>query len=179
MLRDIVLDDLFLGWWVGAILRVTGEVVVLRMCGMKQRFFFLLGALILVAGLAATLAAQDEDEGPQAALRFVVLKDTNGKPVKNAAVVLHPVNKKGKQERGGMELKTDLEGKTGFDGIPYGLLRVQVLAQGFQTFGEDYNINKPEMEITIKLKRPQGQYSVYETPPAKKDAPKAPEQKPQ
>ncbi len=134
-------------------------------------------ALVLVAGFAGVLAAQD-DEGPQASLRFLVVKDTNGKPVKNAAVILHPVNRKGKQERGGMELKTDLEGKTGFDGIPYGPLRVQVLAQGFQTFGEDYTINKPEMEITIKLKRPQGQYSVYENrPEEKKDEKKPPESK--
>lgn len=149
------------------------------MCGMKREYLFLIGVLVLVACLVGPLAAQDDEEGPQAFLKFLVIKDTNGKPVKNAAVVLHPVDKKGKQERGGMELKTDTDGKTGFDGIPYGPLRVQVLAQGFQTFGEDYNINKPEMEITIKLKRPQGQYSVYETPPAKKDAPKAPEQKPQ
>jgi hypothetical protein len=41
-------------------------------------------------------------------------------------------------------------------------LRVQVLAQGFQTFGEDYDVNQAKMELTIKLKRPQGQYSVYE-----------------
>jgi len=40
-------------------------------------------------------------------------------------------------------------------------LRVQVLAPGFQTFGEDYDINQPTMEITIKLKRPEGQYSIY------------------
>jgi hypothetical protein len=108
-----------------------------------------------------------------------VIKDANGKPVKNAAVVLHPVNRKGKQERGGMELKTDPEGRTGFDGIPYGPLRVQVLAQGFQTFGEDYDINKPDMEITVKLKRPGGQYSIYEKhPEEKKDDQKPPEQKP-
>ncbi len=148
-----------------------------RMWGMKRHHLLLIGVLVVVAGLAGSLAAQDEDEGPQSSLKFLVIKDSNGKPVKNAAVVLHPV-KKGKQERGGMELKTDTEGKTGFEGIPYGLLRVQVLAPGFQTFGEDYNINKPEMEITIKLKRPAGQYSVYENPPAKKDD-KAPEQKPQ
>ena len=124
--------------------------------------------------------AQEEEEGPVASLRFLVVKDSNGKPVKNAAVVLHPVNRKGKQERGGMELKTDPEGRTGFEGIPYGPLRVQVLAQGFQTFGEDYAISKPDMEITIKLKRPAGQYSIYDKhPEEKKDDKKPPEQKPQ
>ena len=149
------------------------------MWGMKRQSFLLLACVVLVAAFAVDLAAQDE-EGPQASVHFLVVKDANGKPVRNAAVVMHPVNKKGKQERGGMELKTDNEGKTGFDGIPYGPLRVQVLAQGFHTYGEDYNINKPEMEITIKLKRPQGQYSVYENQPdQKKEEKKAPEQKPQ
>jgi hypothetical protein len=133
-------------------------------------------ALVLSAGY---LAAQD-NEGPMASLRFLVVRDSTGKPVKNAAVVLHPVNRKGKQKRGGMELKTDPEGRTGFDGIPYGPLRVQVLAQGFQTFGEDYDINKPNMEITVKLKRPAGQYSIYENhPEEKKEDKKTPEQKPQ
>jgi hypothetical protein len=60
---------------------------------------------------------------------------------------------------GGMELKTDNDGKTNIDGIPYGPLRVQVLAPGFQTFGEDYEIDRPKLEITVKLKRPKGQYS--------------------
>jgi len=57
---------------------------------------------------------------------------------------------------------------------------VQVLAPGFQTFGEDYEINKPELEITVKLKRPGGQYSVYgNSGDAKKaDDKKPPEQKP-
>jgi hypothetical protein len=144
------------------------------MWGMNRRFGLLLGGVVLVAGLAGWMAAQDE--GPQSSVHFFVAKDANGKPVKNASVVLHPVNRKGKQERGGMELKTDTEGKTGFDGIPYGPLRVQVLAPGYQTFGEDYQVNKPEMEITIKLKRPAGQYSVYEGQAQKKDE-KAPETK--
>jgi hypothetical protein len=146
---------------------------------MNRRVCVLL-AVVLSVGY---LAAQD-DEGPLASLRFLVVRDSNGKPVKNAAVVLHPVNRKGKQQRAGIELKTDPEGRTGFDGIPYGPLRVQVLAQGFQTFGEDYDINKVDMEIRIKLKRPAGQYSIYENHPEekkddKKDDRKAPDPKPQ
>jgi hypothetical protein len=146
---------------------------------MKRRVSVLL-AVVLSVGY---LSAQD-DEGPIASLRFLVVRDSNGKPVKNAAVVLHPVNRKGKQARGGMELKTDPDGRTGFDGIPYGPLRVQVLAQGFQTFGEDYDINQPDMEIRIKLKRPAGQYSIYENHPEekkddKRDDKKPPDPKPQ
>jgi len=106
-------------------------------------------------------AQDDEDEGPMSKMSFVVVKDTNGKPVRNAAVVLHPVTKKGKQAMGGLELKTDDDGKTSIEGIPYGPLRVQVLAPGFQTFGEDYRVEKEETLITIRLKRPAKQVSSY------------------
>ena len=67
-----------------------------------------------------------------AKLNFVVVKDYNGKPIRNASVVLHPVGKKGKQERGGIELKCDANGKANYDGVPYGKLRVQVLILGFR-----------------------------------------------
>jgi hypothetical protein len=122
--------------------------------------------LLMVLGVAA--AQKDTDDGPTAVLNFLVVKDDNGKPVRNAAVIMHPVDPRGKQSRGGLELKTDGDGKTSFDGIPYGKLRVQVLAQGFQTFGEDYDIEKTKMDFTIKLKRPQGQYSIYESHPGDK-----------
>jgi len=117
---------------------------------------------LLPLGAAAQKNADDE---PSAILNFLVLKEDNGKPVRSAAVIMHPVNAGGKQSRGGLELKTDANGKTSFDGVPYGKLRVQVLASGFQTFGEDYDINKEKMDFTIKLKRPQGQYSIYENHP--------------
>ncbi len=136
--------------------------------------------VVIMLGLAFVgLATAQQDEGPMSDLRFVVVKDYNGKPVRNAAVVLHPVSRKGVQARGGMELKTDNDGRTSIDGIPYGPLRVQILAPGFQTFGADYEINKPELEITVKLKRPGGQYSAYGNQDAKKADEKPAGQKPQ
>jgi hypothetical protein len=126
---------------------------------MKKTSVVLIAAMLLAVAGAAL--GQDDDYDRVAALSFVVLKDYNGKPVRNASVVLHPVNKKGKQEKGGLELKADADGKCYFDGIPYGKLRVQVLATGFQTFGQDYDINQPKLTITVKMQRPQGQYSIY------------------
>jgi len=131
---------------------------------MKKGFFLAL-LLALLATSSLAFSQQDKEDGPTSLLSFVVTKDDNGKPVRNAAVIMHPVNEKGKQVPGGAELKTDLDGKTSFDGIPYGKLRVQVLAQGFQTYGEDFDIDKPRMEIAIKLKRPQHQFSVYDDHP--------------
>ena len=130
--------------------------------------------LLLLTLLGSAAAQKDKDQEPTSVLSFIVIKEENGKPVRNAAVIMHPVNTRGRQERGGLELKTDSEGKTSFDGIPYGKLRVQVLASGFQTFGEDYDVNQGKMEFTIKLKRPQTQYSIYGTQPAEKKDDKAP-----
>ena len=110
----------------------------------------------------------------------------NGKPLRNASVVMHPVGKSGKQSRGGLELKCDAEGKASFDGVPYGKLRIQVLAPGFQTYGEDFDIDKPVEEITVKMKRPTEQYSIYKDnqnekkdDPPKDDPPKAESEKEQ
>ena len=93
-------------------------------------------AIILLTLMAGMAFAQDDEE--MAVVNFIVLKDANGKPLRNASVVMHPVGKTGKQSRGGLELKCDAEGKASFDGVPYGKLRIQVLAPGFQTYGEDY-----------------------------------------
>lgn len=130
-----------------------------------RRNFLMAMAMVIVLGSGLGLARAQNDEGPTSSLRFVVVRDSDGKPVRNAEVVLHPVKRKGKHDKDEMELKTDAEGRTSIDGIPYGSLRVQVLAPHFQTFGEDYEINKPEMELTVKLKHPGGQYSVYENHP--------------
>jgi uncharacterized GH25 family protein len=94
-------------------------------------------------------------------LKFTVLKSDGGKPVRNASIVLHPVDKKGKQEKGGLQLKTDAEGRTIIEGIPYGKLRVQVISAGFQTFGQDFDIDEPVEEILIKLDRPKEQHTIY------------------
>jgi len=146
---------------------------------MRKMFLACLVLGMAVLGMSNTMCAQkdkEEDEiGPTSWLNFVVLKDDNGKPVRNAAVIMHPVSPKGKQEQGGMELKTDVDGRCDFNGIPYGMLRVQVLAQGFQTYGQDFDIDKPKMALTIKLKRPRHQFSIYDDHPANTNAPAKPD----
>jgi hypothetical protein len=134
----------------------------------------LCGVLVVLAVATVAVAQKekkDDDEGPTAILNFLVLKEDNGKPVRNAAVVLHAVNTRGQQEKGGMELKTDLDGKAIYEGVPYGKLRVQVLANGFQTWGDDFDIDKDKVTITVKLKRPQKQFSVYDDQPKDSNPP--------
>lgn len=133
-----------------------------------------LAACAAIGSGAGSAFAQD-DEGPMATVQILVVRDGSGKPVKNARVVLHPVNRKGKATKGEIDLKTDADGHANIDGIPYGSIEVQVLAPGLQTFGENYEVKQASMEITVKLKRPGGQYSIYENHDEKKGA----EEKPQ
>ena len=120
---------------------------------------------------ATLLARAQDDEGPTSSIKVVVVRDTDGKPIKYAQVVLHPVNRKGKS-KGEMDLKTDVDGRVSAEAIPYGAVEIQVIAKGFQTFGQDYEVKQPDMEITVKLKHPGGQYSTYENHDDKAPPPK-------
>jgi hypothetical protein len=95
-------------------------------------------------------------------IEVLVVKKSNGKPVVNAAVVFHPIDKEGK-DQGNMEIKTDPEGKASIDVIPTGSnLRVQVIANGFATYAGDFVISEPSRQISVTLLRPQEQVSAYE-----------------
>lgn len=97
---------------------------------------------------------------PTSRIEVQVLKKFTGKPIPNAAVVFNPT-RDGK-DLGSLEVKTDPEGKAVIDIIPIGsTVRVQVIASGLSTFGQDYLIEGPTKEITIEMLRPQEQVSAY------------------
>jgi hypothetical protein len=135
---------------------------------MPFRSFLRLVTLFLIVTTTLLLPAQQDRRGrkykaPPETMKIdiSVVRASTGKPIPNAAVIFHPVNEKGKSE-GAMELKTDLDGKTQLDVIPIGsTVRLQIIAPGFQTFGNDYIANADSKEITIKMQRPTSQYSLY------------------
>lgn len=121
-----------------------------------KRVVRFLPLIVLLLGVLAV--AKDK---PTSHLEFLVVRSNTGKPVRNASVILHPVNKEGKQSKDGLQLKTNQEGKAELDGIPYGKVRIQAIAQGLQTYGQDMEIDQPSHQITIKMNPPQEQYSIY------------------
>jgi hypothetical protein len=138
-------------------------------CVVPSRRVVLAAALLIPTLL---FAQDDKSRGrkyvpppPTSKITVTVTKATNGKPVENAAVVFHPINKSGKDE-GGMELKTDEQGQATLDVIPIGdTLRLQVIATGYQTFGNDYPVTTDTKEIAVKLRHPAQQYSIYQQHP--------------
>ena len=94
---------------------------------------------------------------PASRIEVVVLRDTDGKPIENAAVIFHTL-----KEKGNMELKSNEDGKALIDVLDIGeTVRLQIIAKGYQTYGADYPIDKDQMAIEIRMKRPGEQYSIY------------------
>ena len=125
----------------------------------RLTFVCLLSAFLSVASFAGKKPSVPEQK--TASINMTVLRNSSGKPVKNAEVVIHLIDNHGKQKQEGLELKTHDDGKAEATGIPYGKVRIQVIAPGFRTFGEDFSIDQPTHEITIKLQKPAEQLSIY------------------
>ena len=145
------------------------------MKGMFRRTFLPICAFLVSFGLIAgclNIRAQEDDSHhgrkykvPPASSRIevTVVRDYNGKPVADAHVIFHPIE--GDKDRGALELKTNEDGKAIIDVIPVGdTVTLQVIAHGFQTYGQIYKIDKLSMSMEVRLSRPAAQYSVYKPP---------------
>jgi hypothetical protein len=138
---------------------------------MFQRSHLWICALVAGIGFSAcslALLAQDDNPHgrkykappPSAHIEVTVLKDFNGKPVNDAHVIFHPTE--GDRDKGSLELKTNEDGKAIIDVIPIGdTVTLQVIADGYQTYGQSYKIDKAEMTMEVRMKRPGGQYTIY------------------
>ena len=128
---------------------------------------------LLVAGLALAYSslhagAQDNPRRgrkykvppPSSRIEVMVVRDTTGKPIEHAAVIFRPVE--GDRDKGVMELKTNFDGKAMIDVIPIGdTVRLQIIAKGFQTYGQEFKIDKESISMEVRMKRPGEQYSIY------------------
>ncbi len=121
---------------------------------MKQ----VLSVLTVLLLMALSLCAGEKQT---ATVNVTVVRETNGKPVRNASVIFHSVNKEGKQRNDEFQLKTDEDGKAALEGLQFGKYRVQVIAEHLQTYGDDLDISAAEKDLMIKMKAPQKQYSIY------------------
>ncbi len=103
---------------------------------------------------------------PMTKLRIEV-KSHSDKPVERASVVVRfvegrSVAKLGKKIVTNWETRTNQEGVAKIPSIPQGKVRIQVIAKGYQTFGEIFEVNEEEKTIEVKLNPPQPQFSAHE-----------------
>jgi hypothetical protein len=140
----------------------------------RHTVFVGLFASLVVASLACVPLRAQDDDNPKpeqhgrkykappdtSRIEVTVLKGFNKKPIDGAHVIFHPV--KDGVDEGFMEVKTHQDGKVSIDVIPTGSnVRVQVIADGFATYAEDYVITEPNRELTVEMIRPRAQISTY------------------
>lgn len=89
-----------------------------------------------------------------------------GKPLDRADVVVKFVKGRsiielGRKLRTSWEMRTNQEGLAKVPAIPRGTILIQVIASGYQTFGQQYEVDEAQRTIEIKLNSPQEQYSAH------------------
>lgn len=115
---------------------------------------------IALLAVAVALPAAAQDDKTQLTLK--VLRDSDRKPVADAHIVIHFTEERLlRDKRGTWETKTNRKGEVMLPNVPLGTAKVQVIARGYQTYGNQHELTKPEEEVTILLKPPQKQVSAY------------------
>jgi hypothetical protein len=122
--------------------------------------------LLSMAIPVLALGADDEQEDGTTRLTIQV-NNENGKPVDRASVVVRfkngrSVRKFGKTVRTSWELRTNQEGWVKIPPIPQGNILIQVIAKGYQTYGDTLPIEVAEHTVEVKLLRPTKQYSAHD-----------------
>jgi len=120
---------------------------------------------VMVVAMSALLMPVYADP-PMTKLRIEV-KTLSGRPVERASVIVRFVQgrsiiKLGKNIRKHWELRTNQDGVAHVPSIPQGKVLVQVIAKGYQTFGQQFEVADEEKTLDIKLNPPQSQYSSHQ-----------------
>jgi hypothetical protein len=89
-----------------------------------------------------------------------------GKPIDHADVVVKFVSGRSLIELGrkittSWEMRTNQEGVAKVPELPQGTILIQVIATGYQTFGQTFEVNALAKTIEVKLNSPQEQYSAH------------------
>lgn len=97
----------------------------------------------------------------------VEVKTLSDRPVERASVIVKFVKGRAKMKLGKKVLKTwetrtNQEGIAKIPPIPQGTIQVQVIAKGYQTFGQVFDIDDEAKTIEVKLNPPQQQYSSHQ-----------------
>lgn len=122
--------------------------------------------LLFVCALLVTALPVLADP-PMTKIRVEVRKASNDKPVERAGVVVRFVEgrsvvKLGKKIMTSYQMRTNQDGVATMPPIPQGKIQIQVIAKGYQTFGQIIEIGEEEKTVEVKLNDPQPQYSVHQ-----------------
>jgi hypothetical protein len=127
------------------------------------RSSFVVFALFVTLAAALPLSAQQDAPPPPknpapAPANRITVEVTGGdanKPIENASVYLKTVEEhRIKDKKTEISVKTNQEGIAHLPDVPLGRVLIQVVADGWKTYGHWYDISDPKQTITIHLDRP-------------------------
>jgi hypothetical protein len=101
-------------------------------------------------------AQQKEEKDATTRLRIEVTAGDRNEPVENASVYVRYVEERAlrKDKKVEMNVKTNREGVARVPDVPRGKILIQVIAQGWKTYGKWYDAKDDEMTVKIRLERP-------------------------
>ena len=128
-----------------------------------RRTGIIVAALLLVATQLAGQNAAEQKDDANTRLTLQVLNETNKQPVVGAHVVVRFTEERllRRDKRVSWEAKTNRKGEVVLSDLPTGNVKVQVIAKGFQTYGDQHDLEKPQEKVTILMQPPKGQVSAY------------------
>ena len=120
-----------------------------------------LGFLLLVVSALPLLAQQsqkppkDQSTTPIYRLTLEVTGGDSNKPVENASVYLKTLEQHAlKDKKFEVNVKTNQQGIAHIPEAPLGRVLIQIVAEGWKTYGHWYDITDPKQVIKIHLERP-------------------------
>jgi hypothetical protein len=114
---------------------------------------------ILIALALLICAGPRADAAKKMTQLTIEVRNHENEPVDRAAVIVKPM--KGKDVKRAYELRTSQKGTAPLPPLEQGTFLIQVIAKGYQTHGEKYEVTEPERVIRIQLQPPQDQFSVH------------------
>jgi hypothetical protein len=113
---------------------------------------------VAIRGQDKTPDSKGKSVGPASAvhLTIVVTGGEDKQPVDSASVYVRFVESKvlTRNKKIEMNLKTNMSGVSHVPEIPSGKILIQVIAPGWKTYGEYFEVNQAEQTINISLVRP-------------------------
>ena len=116
----------------------------------------LLGTLLFAQGKDPNKDQPKQDPNASARLRIEVSCGEKSVPVDMASVYVRYVIKRplAKDQNAEMNIKTNKDGVAVAEGVPRGKVLVQVVAEGWKSFGQWYDKTDDEQTVKIHLEKP-------------------------
>ncbi len=133
---------------------------------MKPKHLTLPILFLLVCGCFAIATSAQENPSPDSSsapktlqsnrIRIEVVGGDANTPVENASVYLKYVEERKlrKDKKIQLNVKTNREGVAHIPDAPMGKVLVQVIAEGWKTYGKWIEITEPRQTIKVKLEKP-------------------------